>query len=419
MYEAKVKLRASIIDEARQQLQKKNVPAEESERLLHLLNLLMSGMGDTIIQNEDFSTLLVETILNNGNLITIVERQAAELDALKHITRNLTSTLDLQVVLDQVVQEAMLLVEDAHEAHIYLYDDKNLIFGAALNEDGTKNIQVSTPRPNGLTYTVAHQKQMLIVEDMENHALFVDAPKPWKGSILGLPLIMGGRVVGVMNLVRSRKGEFSQPEIRLLALLADQAAIAIINARLHTAVSRQAMSDTLTRLPNRRALDERLDEAISHSSRSNRPFSVVMMDLDGFKTINDTFGHDIGDDVLRQIAVALTKSLRATDFLARYGGDEMTLILPDTNLSQATHVTRKLQQQLQGLSISLPDGNTITLGVSGGIAVFPTNADTAPGLLRAADEALYQAKKNARGTFVAALKSTSELKIPRSNNSIK
>jgi hypothetical protein len=119
-YEAQLRSRATILREARQQLNKKEVPANERERLLNLLSLLISGMGDTVLQNEDFFTLLLETVLNNGNLITIVERQAAELEALKHITRNLTFTLDLQMVLDQVVLEAMDLIKGSHEAHIYL-----------------------------------------------------------------------------------------------------------------------------------------------------------------------------------------------------------------------------------------------------------------------------------------------------------
>jgi len=212
-----------------------------------------------------------------------------------------------------------------------------------------------------------------------------------------------------MNLVRSRKGEFTQPEIRLLTLLADQAAIAINNAHLHQVVSQQARSDTVTRLPNRRALDERLDEAIHQANRSRHPFSVVIMDVDGFKSINDSFGHDVGDDVLRQIADSLKNSLRVTDFLARYGGDEMSLVLPNTDLVQAGIVTGKIQNQLWRLRIRIPNKRTTRLSVSGGIAIYPNHALTAPGLLRAADEALYQAKKRARGTFLEAPNRTGEL----------
>lgn len=401
-----------ILREARQQLHKREVPAEEMERLLHLLSLLITSIGDSAISNEDFSAALLELVLNHGNLATTVERQAAELDALKHITRNLTSTLELQVVLDQVVQEAMYLIKNSHEAHIYLYEDGNLVFGAALDENGSKDQQDLEPHPDSLSQLVVHKKQTIVVEDVEANELFANSATKWKGSIIGIPLMMGERVLGIMNLVRSRKGKFSQPETRLLAMLADQAAIAINNANLHQAVNRQARSDTVTRLPNRRALDERLDEAIRHSIRSGSPFAVVMMDLDGFKIINDNFGHDTGDYVLRQVAEAIKKTLRATDFLARYGGDEMTLVLSDTNLTQAGIVTNKIKNHLKSFSISLPNGRTTKLGLSGGIAAYPRHADTAPGLLRTADEALYRAKQHARGTFLTASDRLDERQTP-------
>jgi diguanylate cyclase (GGDEF)-like protein len=172
-----------------------------------------------------------------------------------------------------------------------------------------------------------------------------------------------------MNMARTRTGEFSQPEIRLLTLLADQAAIAIINARLHTAVSHQARSDVLTGLPNRRALDERLDDEIKRSARSGRVFCVIMMDLDGFKQVNDTYGHDVGDDVLRQVARSLQENLRISDFLARYGGDELTLVLSETDLNQAEVVVEKINRNLDNLVLQLPEGKTTSLGISGGIAI--------------------------------------------------
>jgi diguanylate cyclase (GGDEF)-like protein len=250
---------------------------------------------------------------------------------------------------------------------------------------------------------------MMIIEDMSTNPLYKNGPKPRSGSIIGIPLIMDSEVVGVMNLLRSHKGEFSLSEIRLLTLLSDQAALAIKNAHLHQAVTEQARQDVLTGLPNRRALDERLDDSISQAKLSGRPFSVVMMDLDGFKVINDTYGHETGDDVLRQVATCLFQHLRSTDFLARYGGDEMTLVLPDTDLPQAGYVSQKLLDHLRVLEIQLPKGKTTNIGVSGGIALFPKHAETAPGLLRAADEALYTAKKHARGTFQSARNQTGSL----------
>jgi len=165
----------------------------------------------------------------------------------------------------------------------------------------------------------------------------------------------------------------------------------------------------LTGLPNRRALDEHLDEEIKRSKRSGIPFSVVMMDLDGFKNINDMLGHEGGDEVLCAISRSFQKALRATDFLARYGGDEMTIILPETDWPQILIVTNKIQQELRQLFFEMPGGEKFTLGVTGGVAVYPQHARESAGLLRAADEALYSAKRHRRGEFIQGRQGTGVL----------
>jgi diguanylate cyclase (GGDEF)-like protein len=400
-----------ILDQMRVYLAENNVPAENSEFIVELLDSWMTSVDadNDLALEPDALKHMVDILLENKGLLSMIQRQSAEMDALKRITLNLTASLEFQVVLDAIVQEAMQLVNDAQDAHIFLYQDGKLSFGASLFADGKKNIPFSEPRLNGLTDSVARQKETIIVEDITCHPLYTDGTKKWTGSIIGIPLKIGDRVVGVMNLARKRTGLFSRPEVRLLTLLADQAAIAIINARLHGAVRGQALSDMLTGLPNRRALDERLDSEIKRANRTDHSFSVVMMDLDGFKLINDTFGHDVGDDVLRQVAQCLRSGLRSTDFIARYGGDELTLILPDTGWPEAETVINKLQEKIHDLAIHLPNEETICLGVSGGVAVFPRHANNAPNLLRAADEALYRAKRHQRGSFQLAHRGTGVL----------
>jgi diguanylate cyclase (GGDEF)-like protein len=190
--------------------------------------------------------------------------------------------------------------------------------------------------------------------------------------------------------------------LRLLTHLTDQAAVAITNASLHQMISRQAYSDTLTRLPNRRALDERLEEEVASARRNNYSFAVIMMDLDGFKAVNDTYGHTVGDDVLRLVFGEMARGVRTTDFLARYGGDELTLILSQTELSSAQIVAEKITEGMKKLRYKFPDGKRLKLGISGGIALYPVHARSGPDLLRAADAALYHAKKFQRGTFELA-----------------
>jgi diguanylate cyclase (GGDEF)-like protein len=134
-----------------------------------------------------------------------------------------------------------------------------------------------------------------------------------------------------------------------------------------------------------------------------------MMDLDGFKKVNDTYGHTIGDEVLRSVFNYLAGGMRATDFLARYGGDELTLILRQTDLDLANIVTDKILEKMREYRFVLPDGHTIKLGVSGGIAIYPNHSRKGADLLRAADAALYMAKKHYRGTFIIARGTTGPL----------
>ncbi len=394
-------IRAEILKHARQRLEEQEVPKAETDSLYSLLDILLDSVEELPEETErvEYIRRLAIKIIDHRQLLLLLRQQTAEIEALKRISCNLTTSLELNQVLEGVVSEAMHLIKNAHDAHIFLYEGDKLYFGASLGNDGQRSEPFAEPRPEGLTYTVARQKKLIIVKDLRTHALFANAPESWRGSIIGIPLIMGTRIVGVMNMARRETGGFTNSEIRLLQMLADQAAIAIVNARLHRATSQQALSDTLTGLPNRRALDEKLEAEVKRSLRTNNPFSVVMMDMDGFKIINDTFGHATGDIVLQKVFQALAKGIRTTDFLARYGGDELTLILTETDMNGAKQVASKIQSKLEQLDVRLPDGSRAVLGLSGGIAVFPFHGKLASELMRAADAALYRAKKHARGTI--------------------
>lgn len=393
--------RSKILSEARLILEKQNISQSERDSVIVLLDILSAALEKHAPAENGLEKLASE-LINHQSLLALLKQQTDELDTLKKLSLNLTSSLDLPDVLDAVVTEAMRLIDSTRNVNIFLYRNHKLSFGAALDADGTRNKPWSKPRSNGLSYTVANNGEMIIVEDMRDHALFRSAPREWSGSIIGIPLKVGDLVVGVMNLSRIHTGPFSASELRLLRLLADQAAVAISNASLHQMISRQAYSDTLTGLPNRRALDERLEEEVLAARRSNYSFAVIMMDLDGFKAVNDTYGHATGDDVLRTVFNQMARGVRNTDFLARYGGDELTLILSQTEMSSAQVVSEKIAEGMKKLKYKLPDGKRLKLGISGGIAIFPVHARNGSDLLRAADTALYQAKKYNRGSFQIA-----------------
>jgi GAF domain-containing protein len=313
--------RLKILTEARNILEKEGGSQSERESLLKLLDILTASLEKIFPENDDTIENIARELIDNRSLLAMLKQQTDELDALKKLSINLTSSLDLPDVLDAVVSEAMRLIENARDVNIFLYKNHKLSFGAAMDADGTRNRPWSKPRANGLTYTVAREGEMIIVENMHDHPMFQNVPSNWDGSIIGIPLKVGNTVVGVMNLSRSTIGGFSASELRLLSLLSDQAAVAISNASLHQMISRQAYSDTLTGLPNRRALDERLEEEVSSARRNNYSFAVIMMDLDGFKLVNDTYGHSVGDDVLRLVISQMARGVRTTDFLALYGGE--------------------------------------------------------------------------------------------------
>ena len=394
--------RLKILAEARGFLEKQGGSESDREILLKLLEILTAALERYSPEDHSNTQGIARELINHRALLAMLKQQTDELDALKKLSINLTSSLDLSDVLDAVVSEAVRLIENTRDVNIFLYKNYRLSFGASLDTEGIRNKPFSKPRSNGVTYTVARRGETIIVENIRTHPLFTTAPKDWIGSIISIPLKVGDTVLGVMNLSRSTTGGFSSSELRLLTLLSDQAAVAISNASLHQMISRQAYSDTLTGLPNRRALDERLEEEILSARRNNYSFAVIMMDLDGFKNVNDTYGHSIGDDVLRLVFNQMARGVRNTDFLARYGGDELTLILTQSDMSSAQIVAEKIVEGMGKLKYKLPDGRKLKLGISGGIAIFPVNARSGPDLLRAADAALYQAKKHRRGAFEVA-----------------
>ena len=414
----KLDLRLEILDQARRLLtEDRHLSQADSEDILKLLNVLIEAVGQRLDAKEstEQTRLLAANLIQNQSLLMVLKQQVDELDALKKLSLSLTSSLDLPTVLDAVVTEAMRLVKNARTAHIFLYTDGRLEFGAALNQDGVRNKPLAMPRPNGLTHTVASTGKQILVEDMARNPMFKDAPADWAGSIIGIPLRIANNVVGVMNLSKSTVGGFTSSELRLLGLLADQAAVAISNASLHQIVSRQAYSDTVTGLPNRRALDDRLEQEVMNARRTGNTFAVIMIDLDEFKVVNDTHGHAVGDEVLRAFFNYLAATLRSTDFLARYGGDELTLILNRTDVASSSFVIEKILEKVRAFSFDAPNGKKVSLGLSAGVALYPLHAATPADLLHAADEALYRAKKHRRGSFMLARGFTGELRqVPES-----
>lgn len=208
-------------------------------------------------------------------------------------------------------------------------------------------------------------------------------------------------VTGVVSVARAG-APFSAAERELFEYLARQAAVSIENVGLHETVERQAVTDELTGLANRRRLQETLTSEVERSRRFEAPVALVMLDVDDFKRVNDTHGHLTGDRVLREVGRLVRESSREIDTPARYGGEELAMVLPGTDLVGAYNLAERVRQQIEALVLPLPDGGELRVTASFGAAIHPDSSGDVQGLLRAADAALYEAKRAGKNRTVRA-----------------
>ncbi len=208
-------------------------------------------------------------------------------------------------------------------------------------------------------------------------------------------------VNGVVAVARADRA-FTDAERELFEYLAQQAAVSVENVGLHETVERQAVTDELTGLANRRRFQETLSTEIERSRRFEAPLSLLMIDLDDFKLVNDDHGHLAGDLVLREVGRVVRESSREIDTPARYGGEELAMVLPGTDLGGAHRAAERVRERIAQLELQMPDGGTVAVTASVGAATHPASAGGARELVAAADAALYEAKRAGKNRTVLA-----------------
>jgi diguanylate cyclase (GGDEF)-like protein len=222
-------------------------------------------------------------------------------------------------------------------------------------------------------------------------------------ELIPLPLRAGGQVFGVLALYRSLDRALGKDQVQALFASANHLALALKNAALFHQVKSRADHDGLTRIHNRRAFDERLVEEMRRHQRYRQPMSLLMLDIDHFKVVNDTYGHLAGDQVLREVGRLLSETLRSTDFTARYGGEEFVVILPQTAEEQAHLLAERLRGQIAAAEFTY-NGQPFSITVSIGVASLQPGAlAKRKTLLEKADQALYQAKHLGRNQVCASV----------------
>ncbi len=245
------------------------------------------------------------------------------------------------------------------------------------------------PRGKGLVWMVMETSAPVLIPDLHADSRLLRKDPNVRSGIYA-PLVVHGRPIGVVSAYRPAVGAFKETELNLLTVVARYLAGACEVARLHEQLRDLAATDPLTGLANRRAFLDRLVSEIARSRRAGSPLSIVLLDLNGFKAVNDAHGHVAGDEVLLRVAQTLTRTVRTSDLAARFGGDEFILMLAET---VGTEV-KDLLSRLGSMEISLPNhqvGDVLTF--SWGIAAFPEDGQDPDRLVQVADRRLYVMKQ--------------------------
>lgn len=324
----------------------------------------------------------------------------AKLKPILEVVRQLNKGPDLRKIILQILE---LAIEScgAQRGAIITFKSGKYKVELARHRTGVKLRKEERGISKTVLMTAERTKQRVVCSEAVSEPRFklIDSVQRLKlRSILCIPILLHDKPVAALYIDDpSRTTAFGQKEVEVAEILAGHASIAIENARLY----KQSNQDRLTRLWNHAHFQKRLEEEIERARRKDRKFGVIMIDVDDFKKINDGFGHDVGNQVLKHVARTLASTVRSEDLVARapgpatvarFGGDEFEIILPGAGRDGVRLVADRLVAQLGGKKLGA-NGKTLRLSISVGGAVYPDHGKSAEEVLRNADEALYKSKR--------------------------
>ena len=324
--------------------------------------------------------------IENARLFSQEQKKSRQLTLINNVSSHAITTLDPDEMLSKIAAEIESAVSYDHIGIAILdYSSKQLVVKAeagARRDALGRRITVG----EGLIGQVARSAMMVVVPEVNTAS--AQPLLAGSASAVGLPVSYGESLLGVLYVESSERCEFSEDEIRLLRTLADLFAGALHNALTFQKAQEQAITDGLTGVKTHRFLMEALSSEWKRSTRANRPFALVLMDLDRFKFVNDFYGHLEGDVVLQRVGHILEQNCRRSDVVARYGGDEFVILMPETSVEQA----RQLAGKLRGWVAADPLLRDKNITASFGIAGFPIHGSTPQELIQVADSSMYLSK---------------------------
>lgn len=331
-----------------------------------------------------------------------LQRSVEQLAAFHEIGKALTSTLELREVLSLGMQKVSELLRPSHWSLLLCNEATGELYFEVAVGSGADALQGAKLAPSegiaGQVFTTGEPRLVADVTQDPDFAQRFDTKTQFTTrSILAVPLKSRGKVLGVVELVKgSQDAPFTPSDLAVLCGVGDYLAIAIENARNFRRIQELTITDEHTGLFNSRHMRAVLDTEVTRARRFAHPLTVLFLDLDHFKIINDTHGHLVGSAVLREVGETLVAGVRQVDPVFRYGGDEFALLLLETDLSAAQRIAERLCSDIAQRHFQLERGLALRLTASIGVASLPQHASAAQGLVQAADRAMYSAKAGGR-----------------------
>ncbi len=311
--------------------------------------------------------------------------------------RSVVSQLDLDKALAMALKKAMEAT-DTTAGSIALYTPATATMRISACKGFSRQFLSSREwkvRRNGLTDRILKARRVTVINDTTNASFFSNPLAVREGikSLVCVPLVFSQDIVGILYVDDFTPRTFTPASLQALEILASFASVSIHHARMHTEVKQQALTDSLTGLFNRRCFEDLLSRELQRAERHGREFSLALIDVDDFKKFNDTYGHQAGDSALAALGASIRMAIRSTDLASRYGGDEMVIILPETNLAKAYNLfANRIRYGIEE-GFTKISGKRYALSVTIGLASYPLDGSTARDLVLAADKALLSTKK--------------------------
>jgi diguanylate cyclase (GGDEF)-like protein len=351
------------------------------------------------------ATRYVLRAIQNERVFVQLERAKVEQGKLYRAARSLGAALSERDVVEASVRSAREIAAFDFAAITIFDEAKRTHEIRAVSGEGADALVGVRYRHNaGLVSMVVQNRYPLPYKgdfDQAHQVIFTSrAHPPQMPSMLVLPLLVHERALGTLVLGAKRRGAFGDSVRPTLEVLASHVAVSLANARMVKRLEELATSDGLTGLYNKRALLDMVESKLAAAVRFSRKLSVMTIDLDHFKSVNDTYGHDVGDIVLKGLGVILRKTKRATDAVARFGGEEFVVLCEETDVEGAMLMAERVREELQKTSFHSPKGQfNVTCSI--GVATFPEAGRDWEALFKASDEALYVSKRSGRNRVTA------------------